>query len=1155
MAQVPPPVRSGLLRRIAIRGGIALVVLLALVWFAPAIVANTGLKRIAISEATTDLNGSAEVGELSLGWLSPVEMRDVAVKDASGKTVLVAERVTTSRTLLDLLLDHSDVGTIAVEKPVVSATFANGSTNLEDVIAKYLKDDGPTPTDRTAVAIVVTDGQVKLLEEGRETALDKVRGTIAVPRSRGEPITAKISAETTAAGRTGTVDLAIEAGPTTHLELTASEFATENLGPLVRRFAPGTTLAGRLTAKVAANWGTDDAGRTKADVEGTVQMAMLDLSGPWLGGDRIRLDRIELPAKGTVEAGQIRIERAKLTCDFGDATASGVYSPNESFDQLLSRAGVRVSANVDLAKLAAVLPKLLLLKEGTALTKGHIAVQLASNPHADGVIWDGSIRTTAIEGTRDGQKLVWDQPLRAEFLARMRPDGTPQFDKLECQSDFIGLAARGNPEQFVAAANINLDRLTARLADFIDLGGRKLEGLANVTMQIAPRPGGGSSLTAGAKLTRFAIADATGRGLRESELALAAQANWAKQSDGVIRLDSATATVTAGGDELQAKLLDPVADIRTARTGNADVRVAGDFAFWWARLGTFVALPKGYQLGGNGTLQGIVHLTEDGATVDKATAKLANARFRGAGLVIDERELTAESNVVWSRKAGDVTLSNARLAAETANLTSERIDFRPTADSYGVVGRATVTADASRVQRMLQLQFDPTGNDTIQGTIRGTVAVDSMKGPVAFDGDLLVERFVFGLTAKPTWREPWVKLVAKGEYDLVTDSVRFQSAKVERDGLAVNATGGFLRIFGTQDLDLTGTLTYDLAKLEPQVRDYLGKDGKLVGHDTQPFKLAGSLGSAGQSAAVTVARPKTPTSTNDSLLSLHGNAAFAWQAIRAHGFDVGPSTLQLRIDRGVVTANPVEATFGGGKVRLDPTVNLASTETELSFAKGRIVEKARLTPEVCANALGYAVPAFANSTKADGLVSFDLDENRVPLGDPEKAAISGRLTLHTATVSPGPVVAQIATLLGVTPPTLNLATERVVPVRLDKGRVYHENFAIPLGHSEVKTSGSVGLDGTLALVLDLPLPQRAIESGLAKNPKIRDLLLKQRVKVPLLGTLAKPQLDAKAFEVAVEAAVRSIAKDAAQSVADDLVKKGQDKLLEELQKKFGPPKK
>jgi len=575
---------------------------------------------------------------------------------------------------------------------------------------------------------------------------------------------------------------------------------------------------------------------------------------------------------------------------------------------------------------------------------------------------------------------------------------------------------------------------------------------------------------------------------------------------------------------------------------------------WWGRLGAIVQLPKGYELGGTGTLVGKVRSTAEGAFVERATANLVNARFRGAGLFIDEKSLLAVADVTWGEKSGEVTLTNAKLSSITTGISSERINFRPITDGYGVIGRANVTADANRVQRILQLQVDPNDGDAVHGIAKGTVAVDSTKGPVAFEGDFVVERFSFGPIAKPSWQEPSLKLIANGEYEFPTDGIRLRSATVSRDGLSVNAVGSILQIGTSQDLNLNGTVTYDFAKLEPRVREFLGKDGKLTGQGSKPFQLAGSLGSKSGPTSITVARPKNASASNDVAMSLNGTAAVDWQSIRAHGFDVGPATLQAKIDRGLVTANPIEANFGGGKVRLESRLDL--NVNDLTFAKGLIVERARLTPEACAQALGYALPAIANSAKADGLLSFDLDENRIPLLDTEKASIAGKLTLHTATISPGPVVTQITSLLGVNQPTLTLATEQVVPIRLEKGRVYHENFAIAIGQSTVKTSGSVGLDGTLLLVLDLPLPQKVIESALAKNPKIRDVILKHRIKVPLVGTLAKPQIDGKAFEAAVQDVVRTLAKDAAQSATDDLRKKGQDKLLEELQKKLGqPPKK
>jgi hypothetical protein len=127
----------------------------------------------------------------------------------------------------------------------------------------------------------------------------------------------------------------------------------------------------------------------------------------------------------------------------------------------------------------------------------------------------------------------------------------------------------------------------------------------------------------------------------------------------------------------------------------------------------------------------------------------------------------------------------------------------------------------------------------------------------------------------------------------------------------------------------------------------------------------------------------------------------------------------------------------------------------------------------------------------------------------------------------------------------------VVPVRLENGRVHHENFTIRIGQSDVRSSGSVGLDGGVSLVLDLPVPPRALDRLLSNNPILRESLSKQRIKVPVGGTLQRPRLDVKAFDDAVAGVMRGAAKDA----AGGLIEKGRDRLLDELFKRAQPPKK
>jgi translocation and assembly module TamB len=1137
MADPPPtrPRRRG--RRLLVRLAATGLLLLLAAWLAPVVVARTGLRQTVLARVFADLDGTVTAGGASLGWFSPVELTDVAVTDPSGRPVLRAERVTSSKTLLALAVGHSDLGTFTIERPVLEVVCEPGATNVERAIAKYLADDTPPKPERTGLAVKVEQGRVVLKETGREgeTTLDPFDLAVTVPRSRTEPVTLALSAGTPDPAAPGRVGAECAFGGDADLTVTADRFAVESLGPLVRRFVPGTEVAGKFGGKLSARLGAD-----RNTVEGRVEVVGLELAGPWLGADRVRLQRAELPCKLTAERGELRVETADLTCDVGSLSIAGVVNPNVPAEKLLARPGLRVDADLDVAKLTAVLPRLLRIKEGTDLREGRVALHLVSKPGPDGTTWDGSVRTTALKGTRGGKPIAWESPLAAEFAGRVRPDGSPVFDKLVCRSDFVAVNARGSPEQFVAAANLDLDRLSARLAEFVDLGGVRLEGTAAVTLRSASRPGGEFTADGTARLTRFTVADAAGRGVNEPELLVELKASGRHDPSGPVRLDAASASLTAGADQLTAALVEPVADARTARTGKLSAKLAGDLARWRTRLG-WLGVPADWQLGGAGTVSGVIALTADGLTADRMTADLTNARFRGAGLDLDERAFKVEAGLAWDRKTGAVALTDVRLSCETVGLSAKRLDLKPTAGGYGLSGTAAVTADVNRVQRALGLQADPRGEDALGGLAKGTVGLDTA-GPVKFDADLTVEKFALGPPVKPIWTEPMVKVAAAGEYDPAADAVRFRALKLERDGFAADAKGSVAKLATSQDLDFDGALAYDLGKLEPQLRAYLGTGARVVGKDSRPFKLTGRLAGDGKPAAA--GRP-------GPLAGLSGSAAVAWRSVWAYGFEVGPAELRAAIDRGTVTMNPVEAAFGGGKVRLEPTLDLASAGYDLSFARGRVVERARLTPAACADALGFALPAIAHVARADGLVSFDLDENRVPLADPDRAAVRGKLTVHTATVSPGPLVTEIATLLGAKQTSLTLAAEQVVPVRLENGRVHHENFAIQVGQSVVRTSGSVGLDGGLALVLDLPIPPRVLDRLLPKNPVLRGALAKQRVKVPVGGTLDKPQLDPKALDAAAEAVARGAAKDA----AGELLKKGQEKLLEELQKKLGPPKK
>jgi translocation and assembly module TamB len=326
-----------------------------------------------------------------------------------------------------------------------------------------------------------------------------------------------------------------------------------------------------------------------------------------------------------------------------------------------------------------------------------------------------------------------------------------------------------------------------------------------------------------------------------------------------------------------------------------------------------------------------------------------------------------------------------------------------------------------------------------------------------------------------------------------------------------------------QAINLNGQLSYDLATLEPQLRDMLGKSVRAQGKDKRPFQLRGTL---------------------DQPALMLGEASLGWQSVSAYGFDMGASSLNAKLEDSTLTTNTIEATFGTtGKVRLKPTANLKPGQAALTFEKGRIIDHAALTPASCAEAIGFALPAIAKATQAEGLISLDIEENRMPFNDVNQTTAKGKLTLHNVTVVAGPVITEVAALFAEKQPRMQLAQEQVVPIRIEKGRVHHENMAFTMNGFKVTTSGSVGFDGSLSMIISVPLPESAVGPILKKAPKLRDALINKRVNVPITGTMARPMVDQRAFQASVGQLTDEALREAAKGKVDDLLQEGLKKLI------------
>ena len=188
---------------------------------------------------------------------------------------------------------------------------------------------------------------------------------------------------------------------------------------------------------------------------------------------------------------------------------------------------------------------------------------------------------------------------------------------------------------------------------------------------------------------------------------------------------------------------------------------------------------------------------------------------------------------------------------------------------------------------------------------------------------------------------------------------------------------------------------------------------------------------------------------------------------------------------------------------------------------------------MCEAALKYVAPVLAEVTTAQGAFSIELQGCRIPMANPAKGELAGRFIIHSVAVGPGPLVRELAVLLNRSG-TAKLKRESVVPFRMVGGRVYHQGLELEFPELTIRTFGSVGLDQSVSLMAEMPIPPKWLGNNAVGNA-LRDRI----IRLPIGGTLGRPQLDRKELAKAN----RELVGSAARGVIESEVGKQLERLL------------
>ena len=1112
------------------RWAIVFALLFVIAWIAPWIVAATSLRNTVLTRIFSDVRGPIACESASFGWFSPVVLRDATILDADGRAVFSAPHIESDRTLLSLVMDLSDVGKFTINQPTIDVAFADDTTNVEQVFHEWIYGERENVERDTGLELEIVDGTIRIGEDTKDE-IKIVRLHLIRPVLRTDNLQLEVAATTANGTEDGRLDATLEMHYVPNSEgppLATTGTATLNgeglplavAGRIVERFASGSKVVGIAGGVVEFHW--NDA-QDSLEIAGDVSSSGLLVSGPWLGTDELRTDELKSKAKIVLADGEAHVENLSVTSELGKASVIGRLPLEVPDWQELAREDLTIRGNVDLVRLAKLLPDTLRIREGTEITEGNVRWFATSYAGPKGRTWKADLVATDL-AARDGERVItWREPINVKVAAHDSEAG-PVIETVSCRSKFLNVEGSGSLEQLQLTAHADLAQLIADVGRFVDTAGLRLAGVidAKLTTTVANNR---LNADGNADLKNLDIALADIPLWREDTVRakLALEGVW--DDGGLATIDSARIDITGNQEQAAIRLEKPINDLTNLNTITVRGGYGGRYGAWPTRLATWLGEAPNLPFADSDAISFDSVVQLEGDVAKWKDAKLSVKPLVATGTATSRRVPSSAFSIaadgIWNTASGELQLEN--VVAQADGWSAKAPQFRYTIGgdaSAPIAVDATIQGDLAKLRSWVTTSAEkPTV--TLAGSVAGNVKVKHDESGNHFVVDAHIDNFRATSATGRRWDEKRLDIDGHAAWNKAKQQWDIERATIAGKDLSAKL-GGHVATGGTaRTVDLAGEVRYDLEKLSILLQSYLGKTFAMKGRDALTFNVRGKVPATG--------------AANDRRAweDLTGNATFAWDAATYQGFHGGPLKVDAKLANGQIDMGRIEMAVNEGRVALRPVVDLTGKSPLLTVAQGTVIDKVRITPEMCHSAIKYALPILADVAEAEGRLSVQLDKCLVPLADPNQSVVAGKLLVHKAAVSPNKVIGAIAIIQSI-PTLVRIEPESTIPFEVLRGRVYHRNVDLIFGRDvKISTAGSVGFDNTLDVLVQTPIPSKI----LGGRP-LGESLARQKIDIRITGTLDQPKINSEEVR-------RTIAKFTSNTV-NDLLEKELGNALDKL---------
>ena len=1184
-----------------------LLILLALVFFLPNLVGWFGLHQTAINYAAADFRGNIEVEKFSAGWLQPVQLTGIRVVDDQQQLLFEADSVKTSKKLFELLRT-SDYGQVSVDKPVVRFQVRPEGSNFEDALANYLTpaanpDEQPIAGNEPLpkIELDIVEGNVILAgtDQSRVWQIDSLNGRVQVG-GPSAPVVAEIAARVTpqtvdAQGQwvleqTGALTMIsqIDAGAS-QLTFASADVAIQTnqlplsfAGPLLERVVGTAQVEGAMTGSLQGNYSGSDHS-VAIQVEGiNVQNAVFACPA-LINNDHVEIKNLVCDGDVQLTPRLVSASEFTLNSDIGNLRANGHFDVQQ-ISQLgnngrLLDSPFEMNGKLDLGQVIRMLPSTLQLHEDLEVKSGTVTFQVNSQNNNDTRRLVVNVDTANLAAIRSGQSIVWAKPLRlVGTIAETNQQLT--IESVRCESEFLTLDGQGDLREASFKLEGDLQKLTNRVGQFVDLSGTTMQGLFEGQLGWKVIGARGGEPTSLASLSNSPIQITGDFEVSNPVIETILLPRWAPKAVKVnlvgvgvasqasdqstlLRLEQGQVQLDIGTERAIATLAQPVADAFTAQQWQAVCSAQGNLGRWLAHLKNFVDLGP---ISGNGDLVLNSNVTLGPVDIQFQGTKyqVTDLVYSGYGLNAAESTVTGDLAGRYVYETGMVEIPEMTVAADSVSARARNLNLGYT-DQLQIAGDVAFRANVSRVSQWFDLS--PTADSIFWfGDAEGVVKISSDVNGItiviesADINDMAAATQTINLQAtggpvqnasngqrqwNALWQDSKVRLSGGVKLNHDFDAITFNDTAIQASSLSGLMTGKVTDLYQTMNVDVSGAWQPDWNQINALLLEMSGGAIKFNGSKPQQFTIRGPLfdANAGQPGSSSAWVPS----------DLFANAAFHLDGGELMDLAIGQTELNVALNQGVAQISTDGIPFAGGSVKVSPVIDLRTANPEMKIDRTRIIDQVQLRPETARKWLKYVAPLVADATSAQGTLTVDIDSATVPLLDAESMTAQGTIHLSQSAVGAGPLAEQLLdSALQVRKLLKPEAEEKTVRTSIEikdqsvqfvvqDGRVYHKQMEFSHKELTIRTSGSVGFDQSLQMTAVIPIDDDWVDGN-----KYLAGLKGQTLSLPITGTVSKPVID----KTMVAQLSQDLVRKAATSAAESAIQEKLTPKINEYQQKF-----